>query len=474
MVLGILASQKGQVRLKQLSDFTLINAVISPIARPVVPLGPLYLVSVLENNGYSVDFRDYEVGSHRNPLSVENFVSFATKTANVLGISCYYNLLPLVLLSVREIKRKHPGLTVVLGGPGPSVVSQKILEKFPFVDVIVKGEGERTVVELLQALTGDDKPLSDVKGISYRRGNKIYLNPPRERIKDLDEIPFPAYHRIKVTNYREFGIITSRGCPFNCAFCQVSPLWGRYNTRRSIENVIEEIALLYKKYGITRVNIFDDLFTLHRKRVLDFCKNLKKEHLDIEWFCLSRVDAVDEEMLKKMAESGCTAIQYGVESGSNKILDLISKGFTRETAEDTIRKSLKYMKTVVTDFIWGFPFETMDDFFETIFFMSRLSKIGCIVDHNVLTPCTLSRLYNEYRKSIRFDERLCRDHVWKRHPEWDRQHIIKLIKQHPDVFPDFYYYDSDTLFQKYNLLQRAGWLFVKLGSLIDTTEREGP
>ena len=116
----------------------------------------------------------------------------------------------------------------------------------------------------------------------------------------------------------------------------------------------------------------------------------------------------------------------------------------------------------------------MDDFYETVFFMSQLSKMGVLVEYNMLTPCTLSELYNTYRKSIRFDERLCRDHVWKRHPEWDRQHIVKLIKQHPDVFSDFYYYYSDTLFQKYNLLQRAGWLFVKLGSLIDTTESMVP
>lgn len=238
--------------------------------------------------------------------------------------------------------------------------------------------------------------------------------------------------------------------------------------------MLEEIALLHDKYGIRRFNIFDDLFTFDRNRVLDFCQKLQNECLDIEWFCLSRVDCVDEEMLKIMAESGCTAIQYGVESGSNKILHLISKGFTREIAENTIRNSLKYMKTVVTDFIWGFPFETMDDFYESIFFMSRLSKMGCLVDHNVLTPCTLSRLYNEYGKSIQFDERLCRDVLWKRHPEWEKQHIVKLIKQHPNVFPDFYYYNSDTIFQKYNLLQRAGWLFVKLGSLIDSTMSKAP
>jgi radical SAM superfamily enzyme YgiQ (UPF0313 family) len=238
--------------------------------------------------------------------------------------------------------------------------------------------------------------------------------------------------------------------------------------------VVEEIKLLYEEYEIKRVNIFDDLFTLNKKRVFDFCAKLKEQRLDIEWTCLSRVDTVDEEMLRTMAESGCTGIQYGVESGSNKILKLIGKAYTRETAENTIRKSLRYMRTVVANFIWGFPFETMEDFFQTIFFMSKMAKMGCLVEPHVLSPSPLSRLYKEYGKSIAFDERLCRDTTWRKYSRHDKQHIVRLIKKYPRIFPDFYYYLSDTIFQKYDLLNRAGFSFVRLGSLVKNADTVYP
>lgn len=448
-----------------------MNAIVSPNDQPVVPLGPLYLVSVLEKNGFSVDFRDYQLASHGNLLSTESFVSFASDTADILGISCYYSLLPLVLLAVKEIKKNNPTLTVVLGGPGPSSAPERILASFPCVDVVVRGEGERTIAHLLEALT-THKPLSNVRGISYKEGNRTFSNPDQKRIEDLDEIPFPAYDKIAIRDYHVLGIITSRGCPFGCAFCQVSPLWGRHNTRRSIDNVMEEIVMLHQKYGIRRFGMFDDLFTLSRSRVLEFCDRLRKERLDIEWFCLSRVDVVDDELLETISSNGCTAIQFGIESGSDKILALINKGFRREVAENAVRESLKYIKAIEADFIWGFPFETMDDFYETVFFASRLAKMGCLVDFNILTPCTLSGLYHDYGGSIRFDERLCRDVLWKRHPEWDRKHMVELIREHPDIFADFYYYNSDSVFQKYRLLQESGWLFEKLGSLIDSAKRK--
>jgi radical SAM superfamily enzyme YgiQ (UPF0313 family) len=401
-------------------------------------------------------------------ISIGGFVKMTDGCAEILGISCYYNLLPLVVLAIEEIKKQNPELTVVLGGPGPTAVCKELMENFNFIDIIVRGEGERTILELINTLINKQKPLSKVKGILYRDKEGVHCNAPRERIENLDEIPFPAYYKIEERRhaYKEFGVITSRGCPYNCAFCQVSALWGRYNTRRSIENVIEEVALLYERYKVKRINIFDDLFTLDKKRVLKFCAKLKEQHLDIEWTCLSRVDTVDEEMLKRMAESGCSAIQYGVESGCNKILRLIGKNYTKEKAEKTVRKSLKYMKMVVANFIWGFPFETMEDFFETIFFMSKLAKMGCIIEPHILAPCSLSRLYSEYGKSIAFDERLCRDTTWEKYSKQDKHRIVGLIRKYPHIFSDFYYYVSDTILQKYNMLNQAGWSFVRMGSLV--------
>lgn len=437
-----------------MKDITLANIVLGPNRRTLPPLGVLYLTSVLEAEGYTVDLRDYQANSFENPFSVKNLLSFLDNSSDILGISCNFGLLPLVILAMEKMKTRQPDKTIILGGPGPTAVSREILERFPFIDIVARGEGERTIIELMNSLK-EGKDLEGIDGISYRCENEVHVNPSRKLIKNLDEIPLPAYHRIDFEKYPIPGVMSSRGCPFHCTFCEVSPLWGRIIRLRSVDNVVEELKLLQGRYKKKEFCFNDDLFVFKKSRTIEFCRKLKKEQLDFKWSCLARVDTIDRALMKEMYESGCREIQYGVESGSNRILGILRKGFTKQVAFSTLKESISHFDRVLATFIWGFPFETMDDFYETVFYVSSLTKIGCEAKFNLLAPAPLSTIYIENRHLIRFSEELSPDMVWRGFEEWDRNNVIEIIRDHPEVFPDFYYFHSDNVYKKCEILKKC-------------------
>ena len=426
---------------------------MGPRNERVVPLGTLYLTSVLEKNGYTVDFRDYQLNKFENPYSIDSFLSFLKGSAKVIGIGCMFNLMPLVLLSLEKLKKDSPEKVVILGGPGPSGVPERILENFPSVNIIVRGEGEKTIVELMDSLDGE---LSNVRGICYRKEDRVIINAPQKRIENLDEVPFPAYHRIDFQDYTRVGIMTSRGCPYHCTFCEVAPLWGNLNYKRSVQNVLDELKVLRYKYKIKRICMNDDLFVLSKKRTLQFCRELREEDIDLHWDCLGRIDLMDEEIMDALSRSGCDGIQYGIESGNDAILKKINKGFTMAEAERVINKSTKYFDHVVCTFIWGFPFETMEDFYHTLFFISKIGQKGARSKLMLLSPAPLSQIYREYGYLIRFSNELISDLVWKGYENWEKKKIVKMIKAYPEIFPDFYYYHSANLNEKRALLKKVG------------------
>ncbi len=292
---------------------TLVNFV-PPLKGTTVPLGPLYIASVLEEAGCYVDFRDYQLTSYENPLDQKNIVSFLSDSEDFLAIGCFFNVLPFLLPSLEAIKAESPEKMIILGGSGPSSVAEKLMGEFPFIDVIVRGEGEQTVREIAHRI-----PYNQIKGIVYRSNGKAVSTPERERIRNLDGLPFPAYDKTDLSEYTQAGVVTARGCPYHCTFCEVASLWGYHAEQRSVSSVVSEIKLLYDQ-GITSLHINDDTFVLDRKWVLDFCDVLKCEGIDVTWRCLGRINLMDKELLEKMADSGCVGVQYGVESGSENVL----------------------------------------------------------------------------------------------------------------------------------------------------------
>ena len=447
---------------------TLINVSFTP--EKMIPLGPLYLISVLESEGFSVNFKDYQLTDDKS-RSIDDFASFIEDTSDVIGISCMSSSLPIVLLGAKKLKEKYPDKTIILGGSGPTGVAKDILKNFPCIDIVVRGEAEITIINLMNNLNRD---LSNVKGISYREGGKVIENPPQERIKNLDEISLPAYHKIKFNDYEAWNkiafekiskikrintvystyIITSRGCPYKCTFCSVAPLWGRRCYNRSIENVMEEVKLLYDEHKQRSIYISDDTFVIQKKRVIQFCDELKKEKMDLEWGCNGRINLMDKELMKIMAKNGCKSIFYGIESGSNTVLEKIKKEFTIEKALDVVSDSSKHFQ-VTTSFMWGFPFETKKDFFDSIIAMKQMWQSGANVQFHPLSPLPLSDICSEYNHNLILKENEISDIGGNWVLEND---VIALIKEYPNMFSSYYYINEGDINYKISMAKKLGLL----------------
>ncbi len=426
-----------------------------------LPLGCLYLVSALEDAGFRVDFRDYQLfaSTLENPLDLDAFEDFLADAGPVVGLSCMVAVLPFVLLATRAWKQKHPDRVLILGGPGPSGVALPIIEAMPWVDVVARGEGEATIRELVGALR-DGGDLSTIAGITYRSKAGPVVNPPRPRTRDLDTIALPAYQAVDLSAYTSVAVVTGRGCPHHCAFCDVGPLWDNRTYLRGVDNVIGELELLRRTYGRERVSLADDTFSLKRGRTEALLDRM--ETLDLEWSCLSRVDKLDEALLVRMAGAGCDALFLGIESGSDAVLARIGKKFGIEEATEKAAMAAKHMKKVVASYIWGFPFETMDDFKSTLFSIVAMWHLDVRAGLKLLSPMPLSRLGVEYRDQIEFSEDLCSVFASLGNiapgmagrraaipPEFQA-----VIRQWPDVFAGFYHIKSDSIREKAAHLER--------------------
>ena len=407
-----------------------------------MPLGPLYLVAVLEEHGYDVDFRDFQLCDEANHFDAELFYRFLGDSAPVLGVSCFIDTLPLVILTMERVKREHPDKIVILGGPGPSSVADEVLRHFPFIDVVVRGEGEETIIELLRGLK--EGGLGDIRGISYRHGGEVRHNPSRRRIKALDSLPLPAYTRLDWQKYSRARIVTARGCPYACDFCDIPGVWQRQCFTRDIGPVVAEMELLKERFGQKVVDICDDIFVLDRDRVSAICQELKGG--DLSWTCFGRVNLMEEELMGQMAAAGCFNIFYGIESGSDRVLSQISKKTSVSQAESVVALSADYFG-VTASYIWGFPSEGLDDFYQTIQSMARVLRIeGDIsIALHLLSPSPFSGFGSAYRHCLRFSEdipaSLLLGKPIREGQGAGKAAIVDLIGRYPSIFQAFYFYD---------------------------------
>lgn len=438
------------------------------------PLGLLYLTSTLERAGYVVDLIDYQTSPVEHPerdlFDLDTAVSSFGETADVVGFSCMANLLPYTLLVARRLKELHPQKTIVLGGVGPFGVEELILERFPWVDVVVRGEAEHTALELMEALP-DLARLKRVRGLSFRSNGTIERTPERPRIQELDAIPLPAYQRLDFAHYDAFGVITARGCPYECSFCSVTPIWGHQATHRSHESVIDEMHLLHEEYGVEHVLFQDEFFYSSEAKILDFCDRLEASGLPVTWKCFGRVNLVTERAMRRMAEAGCVQLRFGIESASDRVLERVVKGFSFRDALRVVTEAVKIFPSVETFFIWGFPFEEMEDFYQTTLQMARFRQMGVTVLPSLLSLLPQTALYDEvrtgrYRGELTLVRELVPVYTVTGHevlegagntvPDRYRPYY-DFIEAHPEVFPGFFLFDYESnVLPKYAALEQMG------------------
>jgi anaerobic magnesium-protoporphyrin IX monomethyl ester cyclase len=436
-----------------------------------LPLGPLYLTTVLEKAGYEVDFRDYQRCDADDPFDMETFARFAADPAPIIGLSCMANLLPFAILAARELRKRYPDRTIVLGGVGAKAVERQVLARFPWIDLIAHGEAENAIVPLVQALQ-NGKDLSHVPGIFYRtKGRDIAVNEPPERITDLQTIGRPAYHKVDLKAYDAYGMISSRGCPYRCSFCSVAPVWNHKTFFRTAADVVAEMRELHQQIGVELFLFQDEFFVSSKNAVMAFCDELARSGLKVYWKAFARVDLADQHMMELMARAGCVEIRFGIESGSEKILEQTNKGFTPEMAVDVVSRATQLFPRVDTFFVWGFPDESMEDFYKSLFQMVSFRLMGARILPSLLCLLPQTKLYQSLSPQqlarLEFCEALLPEYVITGHEvcevgevSVDEKHrwIFEFIKEHKELFPGFFLLDvENNIRPKLAVLQEHGF-----------------
>ena len=331
---------------------------------PAVPLGLAYIASTMESEGITTKIIDMDLGNINFDELRQIIIDLDPDIVGVTSFTCNYINATNVARIVKSCKQEA---IVILGGVHATFIHREILESVPEVDLVVRYEGEYTMCDIIDALERR-KTLDDVKGITYRENGKIISNPLREKIEDLDALPFPALHLLEpsIENYigkgekRGLPVLTTRGCPFDCIFCSTTALHGRKYRTRSISNVVDEIEYIKNRYNVNVISFVDDNFTMQNDRVFDLCNEIKKRNLTIEWGCSTRVDLLSEELLKAMKSAGCGNIFFGLESASQEVLDTIRKGFSIDRAKDIVKLAEKLGIKTHCSFIIGLPEETVE------------------------------------------------------------------------------------------------------------------
>lgn len=330
----------------------------------LMPTGLGYLNAILRENGFLSRLANLSGVSWREVEAL-----LRRERPSLLGISIFthnrFESLQLATLA----KRVNPSCVTVLGGPHGTHAFSSILESHPEVDAVVLGEGEETFLELARAVARGDRNYDGIFGLAFRRGGEIHSS-RRPPVTDLDALPAPVLHMdnawgCNIPRQLEF-IITSRGCPAACRFCSSPRFWGKGLRFRSPRAMVDEIRAIRDRYGLIYFSLRDDTFTARKDRVIDFCRLLLEEKVHILWNCQSRVNAVDEEMLLWMRRAGCECVQYGVESGAERILAYLGKRITPEQVHRAAKSTRRAGINLSIYLITGVPGETDEDLEATL------------------------------------------------------------------------------------------------------------
>ena len=375
---------------------TLVNPIQST-QYPQPPMGLASIAAVLEREGYQVSVLE----ANALNLQPEDVVPLVSD-ADVIGLTAMTPTINTAIAIAHHLKAAYPDLPIVLGGAHATLLPEEILITAPEIDVVVRGEGEETTIELLQALE-HDRPLSEILGISYRKDGEVVHNPARSKNTDLDSLPFLAYHLLPWRRYKPHpphgralpfaAIITSRGCPYQCSYCS-KPIFGNKFRGQSPERVVEEITYHKRRFDIKEFAFYDDVFTLDKRRAHAVADGIMKKGLEIHWTCETRVNLVDRELLRHIKQAGCYSIAYGIESGSPEILDTLDKGINLEQVEEAVRLSREVGLQTIGYFMIGSPGESAETIRQTIQFAKKLRLD--FAQFSVTTPFPGTKLYDLY------------------------------------------------------------------------------
>jgi anaerobic magnesium-protoporphyrin IX monomethyl ester cyclase len=386
------------------------------------PLPFLWLGAVLELKGYSIKIVD--AGLH---VSAKNVIASELDKKPIFA--GFYSHVGESVGSVIElssfVKEYSPETPVIHGGVLPSMNPELTLKE-PYVDIVVIGEGEETVLEVIDALK-ENKLYDNIKGIGFKKDGKIFINPDRPLL-DMDTLPLPAWHLIKAdidkylltSGYKKDGtaipglhILSSKGCPANCSFCFAKQYQKRYRYKDAART-LDEIEYLVKNYNVSNFYYHDEDFIINKKRMIEFCKGIKDRNLNIRFSCQTRIDSVDEILVKEASEAGLVGLSFGIEFCKEDVLKSYKKGINIEQAFNVAEICRKYNVLSHFNFICGYPSETYGDMMTTVKVSERLRDINPFSEFllYIYTPNYGTAEYRELEEKYNFYPKKLADCEW--------------------------------------------------------------
>jgi radical SAM superfamily enzyme YgiQ (UPF0313 family) len=375
-----------------MTDVVLINGNFTSDLRSYANSSPApglaYIATVLEGHGVGVRVIDPPPEGLDKSQVVEKAVQLSPR---IVGISCLTTSRYDTIELAQMLKCSEPDCQIVLGGPHATFLDTVILERVAEVDAIVRGEGEYTFLEYVTAVLGRGSQ-EEILGLTYRAEGKVVRNAPRPLIHDLDELPLPSYHLFpdlgryaeqdsmpeEFKGLRVAPIVSSRGCPWDCIFCSSKRLWGSSKPfrARSAGKIVDEIEFLVDRFNVQYIRFQDDCFTADRRRVLRICEELMNRKVKVVWRAESRIDRVDRELLGIMKEAGCHLVEYGVETGSPRLIERINKRIDLERVSEVVKWTRQAGMKAKGFFMLGLPGETIQDFEKTLRMMEGFDYVG--------------------------------------------------------------------------------------------------
>ena len=322
---------------------------------------------------------------------------------DIIGISVAYSTLIKVAKNLSDaIKKEFPDIKIILGGNAATFTAKELIHH-DSVDILVLGEGENTFKHLIDALDKNTS-LENIPALCFKtKSGEIKFNDKRPLIEDLDSLPLPAHNLLKDKKFYERTVLTTRGCPYNCVYCSTSAFFQKHR-KRSVPNIMKEVRSLFEpglEYSNNRINFIDDIFTIDHNRVKEICNELTSMKKDLklddsfQWTAGGRIENITEDLLKTMKDGGCSIMFFGIESGSQRILDFLKRRYTQEDVVRVINCCKKLGIFTLTNFIVGLPHETKEDIDLTFSLIAKLEGHSGI---SMLTAFPGTDIFNDPAK----------------------------------------------------------------------------
>jgi len=433
-------------------------------------LGLLALAAAAETDGHCVRIHDPKRGLKWGQLSYDATLydrvasEIVAHDPDVVGFTTLGCSFIFAIGVAARVKRWRPDLPILLGGPHATMLHREVLEHFPQFDVVVRHEADETFPSVLDALAR--RHFERIPGISWRASDrlpKLCFTDGKPKVADLDTLPLTSYDYYPL---RDLGldlmrIEAGRGCPFACTFCSTAGFFQRSFRIKSAERLVLELDLLHSRYGVSDFKLDHDLFTVNRRKVIEFCEAVKGR--GYRWRASARVDCVDETLLTTMAEAGCVGLYFGIETGSERMQQICQKRLDLDLVQPMLDVSARLGIETTASFITGYPEESEADQNDTLDMLGRCFRPGCLPQLHILAPEPGTPMFELRRNTIAYD-----GYGGPFNASLIDDEDLRAVLEQPDIFSTYYYYPAEMPRERYvfavetaQLLRRAGPILVQ-------------